>query len=74
MTVARRATHQIMMIAAPVPQTINAVISLGTHRPALVESEDAACRIPAHPFIRARWQIDLRRRSKWTENDCFNEI
>jgi hypothetical protein len=48
MTVARRATHQIMMIAAPVPQTINAVISLGTHRPALVESEDAACRIPAH--------------------------
>jgi hypothetical protein len=25
-------------------------------------------------FVRARWQIDLRRRSKWTENDCFDEI
>jgi len=25
-------------------------------------------------FVRARWQIDLRRRSKWTENDRFDEI
>jgi hypothetical protein len=74
MTVARRATHQLTMIAAPVPQTINAVISLGTHRPALVESEEPLVEFLLTLFIRASWQIDLRRRSKWTENDCFNEI
>jgi hypothetical protein len=44
--VARRDAHQIAMIASPVPQTIKAVTSPGEP----CRSEDAVCRIPAHPL------------------------
>jgi hypothetical protein len=71
MTVARRDAHQIAMIAAPVPQTIKAVTSPGEP---LSKVKTPSPEFLLALFVRARWQIDLRRRSKWTENDCFDEI
>jgi hypothetical protein len=75
MTVARRLLIKRRWLPLRYAQTINPVISLAAHRQAsLADNDDAVCRIPAHPLVRAHWQIDLRRRSKWAENDCFDEI
>jgi hypothetical protein len=70
MTVARRDAHQIAMIAARCRKQSN-------RRPAPaspVEVKTPFAEFLLTLFVRARWQIDLRRRSKWTENDCFDEI
>jgi hypothetical protein len=70
MTVARRDAHQIAMIAARCRKQSN-------RRPAPaspVESKTPFAEFLLTLFVRARWQIDLRRRPKWTENDCFDEI
>jgi hypothetical protein len=70
MTVARRDAHQIAMIAARCRNNQTG----DQPRRAPVESKTPLAEFLLTLFVRARWQIDLRRRSKWTENDCFDEI